>query len=467
VQAVRIVSVVGVVAALAAAFWWTAPRDVPAKPEAAAPQAKPDRPTVAFGILPVTEDHFVQAPCSRIAAGGLMSIPAFVSEIAERFPNYVAISMGDLTQSFGAMGRHAAAFHYTDVMPKTGVTYVAAGEGELGLGAGYVREVLTRTQGVTFVCANAADDNGLPLMRGWVLLKSGERGVLLVAVASATIEGELRRRGSDVRILSAADAVAKARADGLAQAALTGIEVEISALFVHGTLDEAAALVAGAPGFTFAAAAHGGAMPDAEPRMVGGVPVLYGGTDLRFGWRVRVPGDGTPPFPSLSRIGDTYLAKPSPLSETLQFFRQLSTDTMFADVAATPGDRPRDPRGGYVGGQRCADCHTDVAVEHAASAHGRPSKAIAATPFAASTGCMGCHVTAPYFEGGWKGPKDDSDMGGVSCEACHGPGEAHVRSQSKDYGHVGFERCADCHTPDRSIDFDAEAAWKRAGHKLR
>lgn len=466
-QAVRIVSVVGVVAALGAAFWWMSPESGPAKPAPSAPAKKPDLPTVAFGIASTVDDDFVPAPCSRVPGGGLMSLPVFVHEISEAFPNYVAVSMGDMTQSFGAMGRHVAVYHYTDVLPRTGVQYVAAGEGELGLGAGFVREVLTRTQGVTFICANAADDNGLALMRGWVLLKSGERGVLLVAVASESLEAELRLRGSDVRILSARESVAKARADGLAQAALTGIPVEISALFVHGTVDEAAALLAASPGFTFAAAAHGGSMPDAEPRKAGSAPILYGGTGLRFAWRVRVPGDGTPPFPSLTRIGDTYLKEPSPIAEPLLFFRQNSTDRMFADVASTPGDRPRDSRGGYVGGQRCADCHTDVAMQHSSSAHGRPSKAILATPFAASTQCMGCHVTAPYFDGGWKGPKDDSDMAGVSCEACHGPGEAHVRTQSKDYGHVGFERCVECHLPDRTVDFDPEAVWKRAGHKLR
>jgi mono/diheme cytochrome c family protein len=57
-------------------------------------------------------------------------------------------------------------------------------------------------------------------------------------------------------------------------------------------------------------------------------------------------------------------------------------------------------------------------------------------------------------------------MAGISCEACHGPGGAHARSQSRDYGKVEFARCYECHMPDRSPGFDAEEAWKRAGHRL-
>jgi hypothetical protein len=471
VQATRLVSVVGVLAALGAAFWWMAPAGAPDKavaPPIPPPAAKPAGTTpVVFGIVPTIDDRFGPEPCNRVLAGGLMSLAAFMGEIREQNPASIGLSLGDLTVAPGGMGRHAARHHYTTVFPHTGVENVAAGEGELALGTLFIREMLTRIDGVKFICANAADPEGRPLMNGYVLLRSGDRGVLLVAVACESLQDGIRRSGSDVRILPAADAVRKARAEGLEQASRLGETVDVSVLAVHGTVDEAAALVAANPGFTIATAAHGAVLPDAEPRVEGGVPIFYAGRGLRFGWRVLVPPDGGAPVTSLARIGRQAFGRTAPYAEAIAEFREMSAKKFFPDVVATPGDRPTDTRGRYVGGARCGDCHQAEAAQHAASRHAKLTPQIVDSNFGASTGCISCHTTAPYWDSGWPGPPDHSDLASVSCEACHGPGEQHAATRSKGYGRVGLARCVECHLPDRSPGFDADAIWKRAGHRLK
>jgi len=471
VQATRVVSVVGVLAALGAAFWWMAPAGAPDKPVAPPlpPSAAAHAGTtpVVFGIVPTIDDRFGPEPCNRVLAGGLMSLAAFMGEIRERTPAAIGLALGDLTTAPGGMGRHAARHHYTTVFPHTGVEYVAAGEGELALGTVFVREMLTRIDGVKFVCANAADPEGRPLMSGFVLLRSGDRGVLLVAVVCESLQEDVRQSGSDVRILPAADAARRARAEGLEQAARLGETVDVSVLAVHGTVDEAAALIAAIPGFTIATAAHGAVMPDTEPRIAGGVPIFYGGRGLRFGWRVMLPPDGAEPVTSLARLGRQAFGKGAPYAEDIASFRDMSAKKLFPDVVATPGDRPPDPRGRYVGGARCSDCHQAEAAQHAASPHAKTVTAIVDSNFGASTGCIACHTTAPYRDSGWPGPPDHSDLATVSCEECHGPGEQHAATRSKGYGHVGLARCAECHLPDRSPGFDADAIWKRGGHRLK
>jgi hypothetical protein len=195
------------------------------------------------------------------------------------------------------------------------------------------------------------------------------------------------------------------------------------------------------------------------------VPVLYGGRGMRFGWAVFVPPDSRPLEHALFRVGGRLLGKNGP-GDALQFFREITRVKMFEDVDRTPGERLQDPRGAYVGARRCGDCHIEIAAQFAPSRHAQPSKAILASPFVGSTSCMGCHQTGPYSTGGWKGPADTaSDLAAVSCESCHGPGEVHSATpKTARMAKVGLSRCYDCHLPDRSPDFDAEAAWKRSGH---
>jgi hypothetical protein len=471
VQSARIVSIVGVLAAVAAAFWWMRPGGAPGAAPAVEPSAAPARPAyttpVVFGVVPTIDDRFGPEPCNRVLGGGLMSLQAFMGEIREQQPGAIGLSLGDLTDAPGGLGRHTARHHYSTVFPLTGVEYVAAGDGELALGTLFIREALTRIDGVKFVCANAADPEGRPLMSGSVLLRAGDRGVLIVAVACESLEEGIRRNGSDVRILPAAEAAARARAEGIEQAGRLGQSVDVSVLAVHGTVDEAAALVAKVPGFTFATAAHGDVLPDQEPRVAGGVPIFYGGRGLRFGWRVLLPPDGGPPVTSLARLGRQAFSKGTPYVEAITEFREMSAKKYFPDVVATPGDRPTDPRGRYVGGVRCSDCHQAEAAQHAASPHAKQSSPIVGTNFGASTGCIGCHTTAPYWDSGWPGPPDRSVLATVSCEECHGPGEQHAATRSKGYGHVDLARCGECHLPDRSPNFDAEAIWRKFGHRLK
>jgi hypothetical protein len=233
-------------------------------------------------------------------------------------------------------------------------------------------------------------------------------------------------------------------------------------------VDEAAAIVEKTPGVTFAAAAHGPALPDAAPRVVAGVPIVYGGQGLRFFWALIVPPDGRAVEPELHRVGGYSLAMGSGYGDALKYLREAKMPRFYDEAAETPGDRVRDPRGAYVGAARCGDCHVSAAAEFAGSAHAKPPTALLGSPFNGTTGCVNCHQTGPYSIGGWKGPKDrTSDMAGVSCEACHGPGEIHAATPKiRKMPKVGLDRCQACHLPDRDPDFDAAESWKRCGHKL-
>jgi DmsE family decaheme c-type cytochrome len=99
----------------------------------------------------------------------------------------------------------------------------------------------------------------------------------------------------------------------------------------------------------------------------------------------------------------------------------LTVDTV-PDLAA---------EGGYVGPEICAECHEDVSAGFISTAHGRGS--------------------------------EDGGMGTRNCEACHGPGQAHVDAGGEGGIYVGAsadvtKNCLSCHSADRSQH------WRASSH---
>jgi cytochrome c554/c'-like protein len=233
-------------------------------------------------------------------------------------------------------------------------------------------------------------------------------------------------------------------------------------LFHHGTTEETAALVRAVPGFTVAFAARGDELARQEPLDAGGTPVFFPGRRLRFAWMVTLEG-GRVTHSRLLRIGAEMFQRGSPIGGVLAEQATACRDVGFARNVAQKDNRPEHPLGVYVGASRCAQCHTEEFAAHGASRHALRPKGYR-DEFLGQAGCLVCHMTGAFRRGGWKGKEDASDLGAVSCEACHGPGSEHIADTGKPYGPRGVSVCRTCHTPDRSPVFDAEALWKQWGH---
>ena len=110
--------------------------------------------------------------------------------------------------------------------------------------------------------------------------------------------------------------------------------------------------------------------------------------------------------------------------------------------------------------------------------HAGALAALARVGRARDPACVGCHVTGFLQPGGWTLPKGESlnpprpALGDVGCEACHGPGQAHVAAAGNKAhppgtaapvpatatATVATATCLGCHTPDvTNGDFDERA----------
>ena len=96
--------------------------------------------------------------------------------------------------------------------------------------------------------------------------------------------------------------------------------------------------------------------------------------------------------------------------------------------------------------------------------------------YSANPECLGCHATGYGKPGGFKNYLETPNLAGVTCEACHGPGEKYWKVMAKNrhfykkidlimkgYTLPNQATCDKCHTegcPTESseMDFDSEAA---------
>ncbi len=102
------------------------------------------------------------------------------------------------------------------------------------------------------------------------------------------------------------------------------------------------------------------------------------------------------------------------------------------------------PTGPTVGADACRSCHKKEHKGWSGHAHADAMKTLGAD--AGNVECVACHATAGSYGG--MGQKTDlaafrTDEG-VGCEACHGPGQAHVADPTRDnIVHLG-ESCPEC-----------------------
>jgi hypothetical protein len=144
----------------------------------------------------------------------------------------------------------------------------------------------------------------------------------------------------------------------------------------------------------------------------------------------------------------------------------------------------------YVGNPICRTCHAEAYRVWLGTKHARTfvwmysematmmaeEAGIEAESPAKSAFCLGCHATAADVPAAGRGP--EFRMGeGVSCEKCHGPGEAHVQAMEK-----GMEesvplnipteqQCLNCHRfkPSHTKipgngQFSFAERWKKIAH---
>lgn len=124
----------------------------------------------------------------------------------------------------------------------------------------------------------------------------------------------------------------------------------------------------------------------------------------------------------------------------------------------------------YIGNRKCRLCHFEYFKEWEKDPHANAFARLGRmknNPY-----CLKCHTTGHREPQGFVSEKITPQLGGVQCEACHGPGSKHKDNPyAKDALTIGRKIdyqtvCIKCHDRNWTPEFDYEKYRKRIEHRV-
>ena len=114
----------------------------------------------------------------------------------------------------------------------------------------------------------------------------------------------------------------------------------------------------------------------------------------------------------------------------------------------------------FVGESECRNCHREVHQAYKSTLHARAFSDLIRDRRSDDESALRRCVTGYMVESGYINRRDTPQLYNVQCEACHGPGSAHVKSEGAALETLAnpSESCAHCHSPEQDPDFDLQRA---------
>jgi hypothetical protein len=472
VSGLLVPGVVILLAGLVAAWWLSSGSgtglDV-APARAPVVNAPPPPPGIAEGSLPPfavvfggeLDGRFWVPPCADLPSGGPARAQAAVLDAVAGMPSALVVGTGDHCGSAGDAGALEWGAGMA-ILAEAGLAVDAVGEKDLLLGLDRWRaHKAALSIPVPVVCSNLRDAAGQPLVPTVVPLESGKRRILVASYLSPSYELDLRAAGVDVRLLPPVEAVKDAFAG-------TG-KADFRIVLCHGPADEARRIASQLAGVHLFVSAHGGELPSARPeRIADGAFVVAGRGWRHLGRATFGPRDGRTELLDYASmpVGRTHGESPISRDRIRTLEKSLGAAGVLEASLREASLRPAAAARGHAGAASCASCHAGIHGKATSppDPHAAAMASVRKAGFERRAACLSCHATGAGEPGGHAVPGDA--QAAVSCEACHGPAEAHVRASgmAPTTARDPYASCLRCHTPEMSPGFDPRAAWPRVSH---
>jgi hypothetical protein len=125
----------------------------------------------------------------------------------------------------------------------------------------------------------------------------------------------------------------------------------------------------------------------------------------------------------------------------------------------------------YIGPASCEECHKSAYKIWSESKHANAFKALEEKNDHYNPKCLQCHTVGYMASDGYVSQELTPELRAVSCEACHGRGDHHVKLESDkqvtiDKLKMEKKVCVTCHDKENSPDFNEEQYWEKITHGL-
>ena len=411
--------------------------------------------------------------------GGLSRRYTMVDQLRKAGWNVIPIDVGGMVDGFGKQAE--LKFHTTaQAMRAMGYKGVALGKGELGFPAADLLSEMVNPDGTAgmFVSCNASVFEKNADMPPQV--KIIQAGSLKFGITSVLCKSAQNYTQNDEIILS------DTRESLVKAAAKLKAASDIRILLSHGTVEEAQAIAADFPDFQVIVTAGGAPEPPAKPTILpSGQYIITVGQKGMNAVVLALFDDGKVRYQRVPQ--DSRFAQSEVVRGFMQSYQDQLKELWLAGLGIKPVPQTDPAMGAYIGPKKCATCHErqyDIwrKTKHA-TAFSSLEKAVPARHF--DPECVCCHVVGWHrhlyfpYKTGFLDHEKDQHLKNVSCEACHGPGEAHLNAEASNNTqlqeelrkklHIDLEyaktrMCGDCHDLDNSPEFDFEKYWPQIVH---
>jgi hypothetical protein len=415
----------------------------PPPPAPAAPQA------VALIVSGDTAGWIVPCGCTTNQSGGLPRRGTYVQKAAAQGPVLMADVGG---AAAGTSPYHRVKFEaILQGEKQMGLAAHNLGASEVALGPDYLREVAGRLR-VPIVSANVKDAAGQPVAPPLVIAERGGRRIALAGVLSR------RFATAAVQVEEPREALLKA---------LPAYRGQYDSLIVLAYLpgDDLDALAAGLPE---ADAVLGGPTGQSiMPRRTG--PTLVAAATNKGKFLIHLD-SGTGPHPAWSgkvvELDTAHADDAAQVANVQAYLAELGRrDFAAADTGFAPPLPATPPQGFRVAGNAtCTGCHKNDCTLFEGSHHAHAWQTLEGKGYQVDGYCQQCHSTGFGLPGGFVSAARSKPLGGVGCESCHGPSEAHVQEPKVRTPFPAKDQCARCHDHENSPKFEYAGYWDKIRH---
>ncbi len=438
-------------------------------------------PRVALVITGQQNGYLEPCGCAGLdrMKGGLSRRYSFIKGLKDKGWPVIALDVGGMCNSFGKQAE--LKFHTTaSALRAMGYNAIALGKAELGFPAADILSEIVNADGTPgmFVSANVSvfeRNAGMPLTYKILQANGLKFGITSVLCKSA----QNFSQNDEILLSPTKESLNKVMP-------ILKEKSDIRILLSHGTVDEAMIIARDYPDFQIIVTAGGNPEPPAKPVILpsgqyiitvgqkGMCSIVLGFFEKGVLKYQRVPHD--------SRFEQSDIVR-----QMMQSYQDQLKDLWLDGLGIRPVPQTDPSRGANVGPKKCQTCHEYQYDVWKKSKHAHAFKSLEDAKPARDFDpeCVCCHVVGwhrhlyfPYQKGYVK-PGADDYLKNVSCEACHGPGEAHIAAESSsnvenqkaqrekmhiDLKYAKEKMCGDCHDLDNSPNFDPDKYWELVKH---
>ncbi len=398
------------------------------------------------------EGEYEPCGCPTNPLGGISKRAKYVEELKEREKNVLIIDSGDLffksasvplaSKEQWRMKAELLARAYRIM----GVEATGTGEVDLAMGVDFLKEVST-ANGIKLIASNIIQpvDVFLP----YIIIKKNLRRIgIISAVESALIKTEGVKL-QDVR--ESLNEILKKLSP----------EVDIVILLSHLAPEDEKNLLISRNDINIIISSHAG-YSSQKPLQVGNGLIVSAGNRGKYIGILRLTFYGEGPFKLVEegkKNGNViYSGEWIPVEQELKNHEEIDKliaeyNKRVAEINARPSVIENIT---YVSEEVCKNCHRAQYNFWKRTKHAHAFKTLEKVNKSFDPECIGCHTTGFKKPGGFTVPANVGSMKNVQCEACHIDATEHAKNRFKARPEkiVPETICGECHTPERSPDFN-------------